>query len=131
MLDRCIDNPSNGLPEDIFLFISRNIPVVGADLLIKDENNRTLLSWRDNKCAETGWHIPGGILRLKETLEDRVKKVAEIEINTEIGFDHTPLKLTQFILDQKERCHIISFLLPATFIPDNNNLLKNDVGFIM
>lgn len=135
ILDNDINDPTTGLPEEIFLFISRNLPVIGVDLLIKDENNRTLLSWRDDKYSGTGWHIPGGILRLKEILEDRVKKVAEIEINTEIEFDHIPLKIVQFILNQKERCHVISFLykcyLPSTFIPDNKNLLKNDAGFLM
>ena len=46
-LDKQISNLSLGLPEEIFLFVSRTTPLVNVDLLIKDENGRTLLSWRD------------------------------------------------------------------------------------
>jgi len=35
-LDKQIPNPSLGLPEEVFLFISRTTPIVNVDLLIKD-----------------------------------------------------------------------------------------------
>ena len=43
-LDKQISNPSSGLPEEVFLFVSRLTPMVNVDLLIKDEKRRTLLS---------------------------------------------------------------------------------------
>ena len=49
---------------------------------IKDENERTLLSWRDDQFTGSGWHVPGGIVRFKETMEARLGKVAETEIGT-------------------------------------------------
>ncbi len=70
-LDKQIHNPSSGLPEELFLFISRITPMVNVDLLIKDENGRALLSWRDDQFAGTGWHVPGGIVRFKENMEDK------------------------------------------------------------
>ena len=79
-IDNQISNPSSGLPEELFLFVSRMTPMVNVDLLIKDENGRILLSWRDYKYDGTGWHVPCGIVRYKEKLETRILKVAEKEI---------------------------------------------------
>lgn len=134
-LESYIKNPTIGLPEEIFLFISRITPMVNIDLLIKDENNRTLLSWRNDEYFGSGWHIPGGVLRLKETLKNRIQKVADMEIGTNLMIiDYKPIKCTQFILNQTERCHFISFLykchLSSTFIPDNKNLSETDAGFL-
>ena len=39
-LDTEIANPSLGLPEELFIFISRITPMVNVDLLIKDENKK-------------------------------------------------------------------------------------------
>lgn len=134
-LDKNVPDPKIGLPEDLFLYISRITPMVNVDLLIKDELGRTLLSWRDDKYAGTGWHIPGGIIRFKESFETRIKKVAEIEIGSEIKFDLNPLAINQtFNNDQDIRGHFISLLykcaLPASFIPDNKELKENDPGFL-
>ncbi|MDB4264988.1 hypothetical protein N9893_02880, partial [bacterium] len=79
-LDRSIQNATEGLPDEVFYFVSRTTPLVNVDLLIKDEDGRTLLAWRDDLYSGTGWHVPGGIVRFKETFESRVLKVAEIEI---------------------------------------------------
>lgn len=56
-LDKQISDPSQGLPEEVFLFLSRMTPIVNVDLLIKDEKGRTLLSWRDDIHSGTGWHV--------------------------------------------------------------------------
>jgi len=90
VLNAHISNPSMGLPEDIFQFFSRNTPMVNVDLLIKDENGRTLLSWRGTQFSGVGWHVPGGIVRYKESLEYRIQKVAEIEIGSAVKFDPVP-----------------------------------------
>jgi len=44
LLESSIKNSSQGLPEDIFLFVSRITPMVNVDLLIKNEQNQTLLT---------------------------------------------------------------------------------------
>jgi colanic acid biosynthesis protein WcaH len=80
VLDKHVPNPSTGLPDELFYYISKTTPLVNVDLLIKDEKGRTLLSWRNDQYCGRGWHIPGGIVRLKETLEARVKKVANLSI---------------------------------------------------
>jgi len=135
LLDRQISNPSSGLPEEVFFFISRLTPMVNADLLIKDENGRTLLSWRDDSFAGAGWHVPGGIVRFKEKLEERVQKVAETEIGTVVEFDPVPVTINQVICKHDTRGHFISILykcfLSNKFIPKNTGLSKTDVGYLM
>lgn len=134
-LDHKVPYPSAGLPEEVFYYISRMTPLVNVDLLIKDENGRTLLSWRDDQYAGKGWHIPGGIVRFKETLETRVKKVAQNEIGIGIQFDADPLAVKQCI-DSKNnnRGHFVSILykgfLSGKFIPHNKHLSVTDHGYL-
>jgi len=134
-LGKQITNPSCALPEELFLFISSITPLVNVDLLIKDEIRRTLLSWRDDIYAGAGWHIPGGIVRFKEHLEQRVRKVAEIEIGVPVKFDPVPIAMNQIICDHHVRGHHISFLykcfLSRHYIPDNSGLSYKDSGFLM
>jgi len=130
-----VPEPTQGLPENVFYYISRTTPLVNVDLLIKDETGRTLLSWRNDPHAGTGWHIPGGIVRFKESFETRVKKVAELEIGTEIQFDPAPIAIHQIILPERDiRAHFISLLfrcfLPGTFIPKNECLNRGDAGYL-
>ena len=80
VLDKQVPNPSAGLPDEVFFYISRTTPLVNVDLLIKDENERILLIMERRPVCRKGWHVPGGIVRFKETLESRVKKVAETEM---------------------------------------------------
>lgn len=134
-LDKQILNPSLGLTEEIFLFVSRLTPMVNVDLLIKDEKGRTLLSWRDDKYAGVGWHIPGGIVRFKETFETRIQKVAENEVGTNVQFNPVPIAVNQIFCENDSRGHFISLLfkcfLSNKFIPKNTGLKKNDNGYLM
>jgi len=106
-----IKNPSLGLPEDIFLFVSRVTPLVNVDLLIKNKKGQTLLVWRDDGYWKPGWHIPGGIVRFKETMAKRIREVAKRELGTKVTFDPKPLAIKECIIKAKEeRGHFISFL---------------------
>lgn len=133
-LEKQIENPKDGLPEKIFLFASRIIPLVNVDLLIKDDIGRTLLSWRDDEYSGKGWHIPGGVIRFKETLEERIHKVAELEIGTQVKFDPIPIAISQIILKKDTRGHAISFLykcsLTSRDIPKNEGLKETNVGYL-
>lgn len=135
VLDKYIRDPSKGLPEEIFYFISRITPMVNVDLLIKDEKGRTLLSWRNDRDCGKGWHLPGGIVRFKEPLETRIKKVAESEVGANIDFNPTPLSINQIIYPKRKiRAHFISFLykcsLSSTFVPQNRELSIKDNGYL-
>jgi len=110
-LNKQIADPSLGLPEELFLFVSRITPLVNVDLLIKNEQGQTLLTWRDDGYWAPGWHVPGGIIRYKETMADRVKAAAKKELGAEVEFDPVPLAVNECIIkSRKDRGHFISFL---------------------
>ena len=110
-LESSIDNPSRGLPEEVFLLISRLTPLLNVDLLIKNEQNHTFLTWRDDKFHPPGWHVPGGIIRYKEKIVDRVRAVAKSEFGAEVSCDQPPLVMHEIIhSDRKIRGHFISLL---------------------
>ena len=107
-----IKSPEKGLDEKLFLFLTRLTPIINVDLLIKDfKNQKTLLSWRKKgEVYNPGWHIPGGIIRFKETMIDRVNEVAKIELNTKVKIYPGPIKISEIFLKQKNRSHFISLL---------------------
>ncbi len=135
-LDAQVQDPTLGLPDAVFYYISRMTPLVNVDLLIRDDRGRTLLSWRDDQYSGKGWHVPGGVVRFRETLETRIKKVAESEIGTNnIIFEATPMAINQCIhYERNIRSHFISILyacfLPSTFSPDNKDLSSQDAGYL-
>ena len=131
-LEKQVKNPKEGLPLELFLFLTKYTPMVNVDLLIKDEKGRTLLSWRNDEFHDAGWHVPGGIIRFKEMMKDRLQKVAKTEIGINIKFEDKPIAVNEIILKQEVRGHFISFLyrgkLPSDFVPENKGLKETDAG---
>lgn len=133
-LDKQIKNPSKGLPEEVFLFASRIVPMANVDLLIKDEKGRTLLSWRDDQYCGKGWHLPGGVIRFKETMKERLEKVAETELGAKVKFEPKPIAVNEIMIKSKTRGHFISLLykcyLSSNFVPENKGLKETDAGYL-
>ena len=134
-LDQSVPNPHVGLPDEVFYYVSKTTPFMNVDLLIKDERGRVLLSWRDDDYTETGWHVPGGIIRFKETMEQRIQKVAQREIGIDVDYDVAPLAVNEMIqYQQVYRSHFISLLIgcrvPPGFMPDNGTLNPTDAGYL-
>jgi colanic acid biosynthesis protein WcaH len=102
--------PGQDLPEELFLFISGVTPLVNVDLLIKDEQNRTLLTWRDDVWYGAGWHIPGGVIRYKEHAQQRIHKVAEQELGCSVTADAVPIVIVESFSPHRERGHFVSLL---------------------
>jgi ADP-ribose pyrophosphatase YjhB (NUDIX family) len=115
-LEAEIGDPRVGLPEDVFRFVSRLTPLINVDLLIQDERRRTLLTWRDDEFYGAGWHIPGGIIRYKETAEARIRACADEELGAGVSFDPVPLLLLESIESQKDRGHFLSLLFRCRLI---------------
>lgn len=124
LLDSHIENPSSGLPEEVFLFASRITPLINVDLLIKNELNHTLLTWRDDGYYSAGWHVPGGIVRYKEIIHDRIHAVAAGELGAPIRFKTEPMAINEIIHPtRKDRGHFISLLYDCRLTgPPNSNL---------
>jgi colanic acid biosynthesis protein WcaH len=117
MLEGLINNPHHGLPEDVFLFISGITPTINVDLLIKDTNKRTLLTWREDLFGNIGWHIPGGVIRFKETFADRIHAVAKNELGANIVFDLVPIAVHEIIHpERRTRGHSISLLFKCSLL---------------
>jgi len=110
-LDLQIENPSRGLPEEVFLFVSRLTPMVNVDLLVKNIHNETLLTWRDDAFYGPGWHVPGGIVRFKETMATRIHAVAESELGATVEFRKEPLAVNEIMNATRDtRGHFVSLL---------------------
>lgn len=110
LLDELAAEPSTGLPEEIFLLISRLTPLVNVDLLIQDPGHGTLLTWRSDRHYGDGWHIPGGIIRYKETAPQRISEVARLELGATVDFDPAPIAVIESIAPERDRGHFISLL---------------------
>lgn len=109
-LDGLVPNAREGLPQDVFYFISRLTPMVNVDLLIKNEQNQTLLTWRHDQFYH-GWHIAGGIVRFKELFTDRLKAVAKQEFGATIEHDPHPIGTFEKINTTRDvRGHFIAHL---------------------
>jgi colanic acid biosynthesis protein WcaH len=105
------NDPRRGLPEELFLFVSGLVPIINVDLLIRDDAERILLTWRDDRHYGAGWHVPGGIIRFGEPAEDRLRITAARELGAEIDFDPAPLAVEQFLHPEwKQRGHFVTLL---------------------
>lgn len=115
--------PENGLGTELFLFSSTLAPVVNVDLLVVNEKKQILLAWRDDVHCGTGWHVPGGCIRFKESIEERLQKTALEELGHMVHFESNPIKVFEIffdenrtkIVDQRERAHFITLVYRCTF----------------
>lgn len=135
-------NPCEGLPESLFILASSLMPLVNIDLFITDADRRVLLTWRDDPYHGKGWHIPGGCVRLQESLETRIQKTAKNELGVEVQFDKNPIVVREIINKQERpwlenqlaRSHNISFLyrakLTSHFVIKNGNADEHTAGYL-
>lgn len=110
----------NGLGDDLFLFASTLMPVINVDLLVLDRQDNILLSWRDDAHCGRGWHIPGGCIRFRETVRERVEKTALQELGCKVQFDPDVLHVFEIfsseprgIQNAQERAHFITLVIPC------------------
>lgn len=109
-LETAIGDPRPGLPEEVFRFVSRITPLANVDLLIEDPRRGTLLTWREDEFFGAGWHVPGGVIRYKETAAQRLRACAREELGADVSFDGTPLTIAEGIGEQDTRGHHIALL---------------------
>jgi ADP-ribose pyrophosphatase YjhB (NUDIX family) len=133
---------TQGLPESLFLFSTTLAPVSNVDLFVADNERRILLSWRNDPFYGAGWHIPGGCIRLKETMVERIQRTAQMEIGSPVIIDERPIAIKDLFVhenrhgleNQLERCHNISILfhctLPDGFIVNNGEKKENESGYL-
>jgi len=132
-------NPSEGLPFELFEWISTLVPIANVDLLILNNSGEILLSWRDDEYYGKGWHLPGGCIRFKETSEERIQKTAINELGTQVILKKDSIATRDMIMGEKseepiKRSHHVATLyecrLPDSFVINNGNLCEKDAGFL-
>ncbi len=124
-LDAALPNARGGLPHDVFLLLSRLTPMVNVDLLIHDAAGRALLTWRKDAFYGPGWHVPGGIIRFKETAAARIAAVARSELGAEVRAEATPCRVSEIMSTRRDvRGHFISLLYRCTLITPPHKGLK-------
>tara|TARA_Y100000991_G_scaffold159941_1_gene122173 strand:- start:341 stop:844 length:504 start_codon:yes stop_codon:yes gene_type:complete len=115
-----------GIGEELFLSISQLTPIINVDILIKNNKNEILLTWRSDQYYGPGWHVPGGIVRFKETLLDRVKKVAKSELLLELNNINGPIGHHEMFNNTRNiRGHFISFVFEVVLIKQPPIKLKS------
>lgn len=124
-LDEAVPDARGGLPQDLFYLVSRLTPLVNVDLLIRDGDGRVLLTWRADEFYGPGWHVPGGIIRFKETAAARIVAVASNELGAEVRADPAPFIVREIMSPCRDvRGHFISLLYCCTLITPLNMALK-------
>jgi len=94
-------------PEYFEKHITTVVPIINVDLIVIDNNRRILLSYRDDDNCK-GWHIPGRILRFKESLNEAIIRCALLELG-EVPYCTTFIDFIEFINDTETRGHFMSF----------------------
>ena len=124
-----IIRPEEGLPEELFLEVSSLVPIPNVDLFILDEEGKLLLTRRDDVFFGKGWHLPGGCIRFKETMIERVRKTAKRELGATVRIEEKPLAVREVIIqdyreslsDQNIRAHGLSVLF-LCYLHDKGNV---------
>lgn len=109
--------------------------MLNVDLIIRDECGRILLAWRNDELCGMGWHVPGGVIRLKETFEERIQKTALKEIGCEVIFEKEPVEVRSIIhKEKKTRGHFVTFVYECKILVryqiEKNGKLRGEVGYL-
>ena len=135
-------NPENGLPLDLFEYCTSLLPFVNVDLLIQNDEGQILLSWRKDNHYGTGWQIPGGIIRMLETIDERIQKTAVSEVGCRVSHEEEPIAVHENIIrvhrkglkNQLERAPNIALLyncrVPDGFVIDNGGKSETEEGYL-
>ena len=103
---------NKGIPRELFLLISSLSPVPNVDLFVTDTKKRFLLSWRNDEYFGSGWHIPGGCIRLRESFEERIQKTAISELGTNVICNMIPALTVESIVDKDIATELGNYLRP-------------------
>lgn len=135
-----VGHPHPGrLPPELFLLLSRLVPLFTVDMWIERQDGAVLLTWREDEFFGRGWHVPGSVLRLGETTQHRLRECAREELGAEIEAEPLPFDLMEEIqphiqagtdpmarnrahnVSAAYRCRLLTPLDPAhEYRPDSN-----------
>lgn len=103
--------------------------MINVDLLIRNEQGQTLLTWRADEFYGPGWHVPGGIIRFKESTAQRIAAVAASELGCSVESAPAPLLMREITNPHRDiRGHFISLLFACTLTSAPETTLKFGTG---
>ena len=110
------------LPEFFFLTGTIFFPQSNVELVILTPDKQLLLTWRNDKYGNLGWHLPGGIVRPNETLKERVEEVIKSELPEISKINYTPKLVGISQVFNKRipsiRSHLLSYVY-IIYLSDN------------
>ncbi|MCB1886736.1 MAG: NUDIX hydrolase [Rhodocyclaceae bacterium] len=128
-IDDATGPATTGLPEPVFHLVSRLTPMVNVDLLIHDDAGRCLLTWRDDAFYGPGWHVPGGIIRFRERVADRIAAVSAGELGASVESSQSPIAVHEIFHPERDvRGHFVSLLYACRLAsaPDASRQFRPD-----
>ncbi|MBT4123825.1 MAG: NUDIX hydrolase [Candidatus Pacebacteria bacterium] len=106
-----------------------NAPVLCVDAVLVSKE-KVLLSRRRTEPFKGYWHLPGGIVRKDETLEEALKRIVSIEIGLEdisidkqIGIFDNPKR------DPRGHFITVAFLISSNKLPKQINSQGEELKF--
>ena len=107
------DQEGMDLGTELFHLVSALTPIINVDLLIQRERlgiRETLLVWREDEFYR-GWHLPGGVIRFKESMLNRVELVGKEELGANFSVVRGPIHVSEKMnYSRNTRGHFISLL---------------------
>jgi len=101
------------LGTELFHLVSAVTPMINVDLLIQRERfgiRETLLVWREDEFYR-GWHLPGGVIRFKESMLNRVRLVGKEELGASFSKVCGPIEVSEKMNPTRNtRGHFIALL---------------------
>jgi ADP-ribose pyrophosphatase YjhB (NUDIX family) len=83
-----MNHPPGFIPDELYNQIFSHVPRLCVDLVVRDDTmSKVLLIRRAIPPYENQWHLPGGMIRFKETLADAVSRIAQKEFALEATVD--------------------------------------------
>jgi len=112
----------NGIGEEMYLAVSQLVPSANMEFLIRSEDRTsTLLTWRADQYYGPGWHVPGGVIRFKEEMKDRIEKVVRRELDRELASIEGPIGFHEMFNHTRNiKGHFLSFMFKVTLAEPPN-----------
>jgi len=79
------------LPSAIFKTVIEHAPLISIDLIIKNQEGRVLLGYRNNRPAQDCWFVPGGRIKKNETMASAFKRLSLNELGVEFSLTQAEL----------------------------------------
>jgi len=95
-------------PYPVFIALCKSVPMVAVNLAVMPDKDHVLLTYRKDEFYDS-WHIPGSILRYKESPEDAIKRVCCKELSVKIK----KLQFVGYFNDYDVRGHELVLLYVA------------------